>query len=33
MFQRGGREAQEAEDVCILVAGLCFCVAETNTTL
>ena len=33
MIQRGGRETQDGEDVCILVAGLCFCVAETNTTL
>ena len=28
-----GREAQEAGDVCILMADACCCTAETNTTL
>ena len=28
----GGREAQEGQDICILMADLC-CTAETNTTL
>ena len=29
----GGREAQEGEDICILIADLFCCTAETNTTL
>ena len=29
----GGREAQEGEDICTLIADLLCCTAETNTTL
>ena len=29
----GGREAQEGENICILIADLFCCTAETNTTL
>ena len=29
----GGREAQEAEHICLLMADLCGCMAETNTIL
>ena len=29
----GGREAQEGQDMCILMAGLSCCTAKTNTTL
>lgn len=27
----GGKDAQEAGDVCILIANSCCCIAETNT--
>ena len=30
---RGEREIQERGDTCMLMADLCCCVAETNTTL
>ena len=33
MTQRGGREIQEREDLCIIIAGSLFCTAESNTTL
>ena len=29
----GRREVQEEGDICILMAGSCWCMAETNTTL
>ena len=29
----GGREVQEREDICILMADSCCCMAETNTIL
>ena len=29
----GGREAQEGEDICIIMTNLHCCMAETNTTL
>ena len=28
---RGGRQVQEGEDMCILMADSCWCMAETNT--
>ena len=31
--RRGEREAQEGEDICILIADLRCCTAETHTTL
>ena len=31
--ERGGREAQEGGDICILTADSHFCMAEINTTL
>ena len=31
--QQEGREAQEGSDICIIMADLCGCMAETNTTL
>ena len=30
---RGWGEAQDGEDICILLADSCCCTAETNTTL
>ena len=29
----GGKEVQEGEDICIHIADLFYCTAETNTTL
>ena len=33
MGSKGGRQAQEGEDLCIHIADSLCCMAETNTTL